>query len=72
VSAYRRAVMEKDGDGLSKLPGETAARLRLAFVDLRAFGVNLHDRQFARRGDRCRQFGAGRHIYRRGEEKGGR
>jgi hypothetical protein len=41
VSAYRDAVMRKDGYGLSKLPGETTTGFRFAFVNLGALGVDF-------------------------------
>ncbi len=50
VAADGLAVEEKRRDGLARRPGELAVCARLAFVDLRAFGMQRHDYCFTRGG----------------------
>jgi hypothetical protein len=57
VPADGLAVGDQGGDRLAKSPGQLAVGARLAFIDLRALGMEREDRGFAGGGDR---FGEGR------------
>jgi hypothetical protein len=51
------AIGDQGGDRLAKSPGQLAVGARLAFIDLRALGMQREDRGFAGGGD---GFGEGR------------
>ena len=69
MPADRLAVLEERCDRLAKCPGECAVRAGLAFVDLRAFGMQLEDGGFAGSRDGVGKGGLGGRADGRPDEK---
>ena len=57
VAADRLVAVEQGRDRFAELPGELAGRIRFAFVDLRAFGMQRRDHGFAGDANCIRRIG---------------